>query len=134
MDSVASGAAPVDLTGPAVPAEPEAASVIDTVTTVMPVASRDDIGRFKEEFGRVHTAFGERDTQISELQQAVIELANTVEGPLVQAGLANAQEVSALQERMAAMETRLAEQERTLRHTLTMLIEWIETDDIQRAA
>ena len=38
------------------------------------------------------------------------------------------------EERVAVLESRLAEQDRTIRHTLTMLIEWIETDDGQRAA
>lgn len=28
----------------------------------------------------------------------------------------------------------MLEQERTIRHTLTMLIEWIRSDDAQRAA
>ena len=37
-------------------------------------------------------------------------------------------------ERMAALESRLVEQDRTIRHTLTMLIEWIEADDAHRAA
>ena len=38
------------------------------------------------------------------------------------------------QRRIAALETRSAEQEQAIRHTLTMLIEWIETEDYQRAA
>ena len=42
--------------------------------------------------------------------------------------------VAALQQRIASLEGRFAEQESTIRHTLTMLIEWIETEDYQRAA
>ena len=42
--------------------------------------------------------------------------------------------VEALQERLASLESRLIEQDRTIRHTLTMLIEWIEGDDIRRTA
>jgi general secretion pathway protein A len=36
--------------------------------------------------------------------------------------------------RIMALEARTAEQEMAIRHTLTMLIEWIETEDYQRAA
>jgi hypothetical protein len=83
---------------------------------------------------QIQQAFIERDAQISELQQALIELANTVEGPLASANASHAQEASQLRDQVAALESRLAEQERTIRHTLTMLIEWIEADDVQRVA
>ncbi len=36
--------------------------------------------------------------------------------------------------RFAALEAKMQEQERTVRHTLTMLIEWIEADDANRVA
>jgi hypothetical protein len=35
---------------------------------------------------------------------------------------------------LGELESRLAEQDRTLRHTLTMLIEWIERDGATRVA
>lgn len=96
----------------------------------------------------------EQAAQIAELQQAVIELANGHEAAPEQdhlAGVAadlaasqtaelaadraaNKSEFAALQERIAAIEARLAEQDRTLRHTLTMLIEWIEKDGSTRVA
>lgn len=96
----------------------------------------------------------EQAAQIAELQQAVIELANGHETAPEQdhlAGVAadlaasqtaelaadraaNKAEFAALQERIAAIEARLAEQDRTLRHTLTMLIEWIEKDGSTRVA
>jgi putative secretion ATPase (PEP-CTERM system associated) len=82
----------------------------------------------------IRQALAERDAQISELQQALIELANTVEGPMTQAGEGAVRDAAALREQVAALEHRLVEQERTIRHTLTMLIEWIEADDVQRAA
>jgi hypothetical protein len=44
------------------------------------------------------------------------------------------EEIAALTERLAALENRLSEQDRTIRHTLTMLIEWIEGDGSHRAA
>ena len=46
----------------------------------------------------------------------------------------HADELAALNDRIAALEGRLIEQDRTIRHTLTMLIEWIEADEGQRAA
>ena len=39
------------------------------------------------------------------------------------------QDRTALQERLGSLESRVIEQERTIRHTLTMLIEWIERDE-----
>ena len=85
----------------------------------------------------------ERDVQIAELQQAVIELSQAVDGLAAQpqpveeapAPAASLEEVAALTDRVAALEARLIEQDRTIRHTLSMLIEWIEGDgDNDRAA
>ena len=75
----------------------------------------------------------QRDAQIAELQQAVIELANGDHYAAIPDENAAA-EIAVLTERLAALENRLSEQDRTIRHTLTMLIEWIEGDDAQRAA
>ena len=77
-------------------------------------------------------ALAERDGQIAELQQAVLELASANESVGQHGG--DAELVAALQQRIASLEGRFAEQESTIRHTLTMLIEWIEADDAQRAA
>ncbi|HEX7752900.1 MAG TPA: XrtA/PEP-CTERM system-associated ATPase [Novosphingobium sp.] len=82
---------------------------------------------------RLEAALAERDAHIAELQQAVLEMANHAE-PGATASLAAQEDIAALQTRVALLEDRLAEQERTLRHTLTMLIEWIETADAHRAA
>jgi len=78
-------------------------------------------------------ALAKRDAQIAELQQAVLELSdsNDAHSPAMGGGQLA---VDALHERMAALESRLIEQERTIRHTLTMLIEWIERDEARRAA
>jgi hypothetical protein len=62
----------------------------------------------------------ERDAQIAELQEAVIELSGRQDG--------------AEREHIARLEGKLAEQERTIRSTLTMLIEWIEGETEQREA
>ncbi|HWU04568.1 MAG TPA: XrtA/PEP-CTERM system-associated ATPase [Novosphingobium sp.] len=85
----------------------------------------------------MQAALAERDTQIAELQQAVIELANRNEAAPVAEPAANAEQgeaIKALGDRLTVLENRLVEQDRTLRHTLTMLIEWIERDEAQRAA
>ncbi len=104
-------------------------------------------------------ALAERDEQIAELQQAIIELADMRPAPVAEpvadpAILAQLEEanrrIAALEardgdeeviaalvdanRRIVALETRTAEQEQAIRHTLTMLIEWIETEDYQRAA
>lgn len=94
-----------------------------------PVADRPHDN--SEILAEMQAALAERDSQIAELQQAVIELAN---GEHTAPAVADAVEVAALTERLAALENRLTEQDRTIRHTLTMLIEWIEGDDAQRAA
>ena len=93
-----------------------------------PVAARpaDD-----EILAQMQGALAERDAQIAELQQAVIELASGDHQAVPPSG---AEEISMLTERLATLENRLSEQDRTIRHTLTMLIEWIEGDDAQRAA
>lgn len=73
----------------------------------------------------------ERDAQITELQQAVVELANQQDSATT-AAIEPA--ISALQEQVARLEAKVFEQERTVRQTLTMLIEWIETEMNQTKA
>ena len=79
----------------------------------------------------MESALAERDAQIAELQQAVIELAS---GPIEGSGGVGLEHVEALTARVATLEAQLFEQERTIRHTLTMLIEWIEAGEPHRAA
>jgi general secretion pathway protein A len=82
---------------------------------------------------QLQAMLAERDAQIAELQQAVIELANEQEAAAPQQGV-SADIVAALENRFEALEAKMIEQERTIRHTLTMLIEWIEAEDADRAA
>lgn len=96
-------------------AEPQPAPMAPAVVSPEPAADR------------LHALLAERDAQIAELQQAVLELAN-VRDAAAPAPLA------ALEARFSALEAQMIEQERTIRQTLTMLIEWIEADDAQRAA
>lgn len=92
----------------------------------------------------IQDALKDRDAQISELQQAVVELANAAEqreAEPIATEDPNAELIAALQaqlsdvtEHATQLEARLGEQERTLRHVLTMLIEWIESGEGQRSA
>lgn len=74
----------------------------------------------------------ERDTQIAELQEAVVELANQVDE---QGNKGEDPAIDAIREQFAKLEARSFEQERTIRQTLSMLIEWIEGElDESKAA
>lgn len=74
----------------------------------------------------------ERDAQIAELQQAMVELSERREA--VEANVMQP-EIQLLQEQIARLQANSVEQEQTIRHTLTMLIEWIEGDwDQSKAA
>ena len=67
---------------------------------------------------QVDALLAERDAQIAELQQAVIEVANGDGGS----------------DRLHAIEKRLDEQEKAIRQTLTMLIDWVENGTPPRIA
>lgn len=77
------------------------------------------------------TLLAERDVQIAELQQAVVELANQNDE---RASAAVRPELAAAQQQIARLEAKVFEQERTIRQTLTMLIEWIESEMDQTKA
>ena len=79
----------------------------------------------------------QRDAQINELQQAVLELANAGEAAQAMhqpAAHVDTADMAEIAERLATLEGRMFEQDRTIRHTLTMLIEWIEAGESQRVA
>ncbi|TCM22314.1 putative secretion ATPase (PEP-CTERM system associated) [Novosphingobium sp. PhB165] len=88
----------------------------------------------------IESALAERDMQIDELQRAVLELAAAAEhvdrtatgDPQAIATLQN--QLAQAQAQVARLETRVEEQEATLRHMLTMLIEWFEGGEGHRAA
>lgn len=93
----------------------------------------------------IEAALAHRDAQIDELQQAVLEVAASAEharrvASESGASAPDAAPAAALQEQLAdarahiaRLEARIEEQEATLRHMLTMLIEWFEGGE-QRAA
>ncbi len=71
----------------------------------------------------------ERADEIRELQQAVVELS---EG--MGSGAVSGEDVEELRSKVDALASKLDEQERTVRHILTMLIEWIESGQPPRVA
>jgi putative secretion ATPase (PEP-CTERM system associated) len=85
----------------------------------------------------IEAAIAERDAQIQELQQAVIELANAAEereeAQRIGQRTQHAELSAAVSEQISALEARLSEQDRTIRHALTMIIEWIESGEEPRA-
>jgi uncharacterized coiled-coil protein SlyX len=116
------------------PADPLAPEV---VAMAEPAPAAIDLAAFEH-------ALAVRDEQIAELQQAVIELADmraaaaaTEEAePVADVGT-DAELIKALSEaagRIAALEDRSVEQERLIRHVLTMMIEFIEGEPAHRAA
>ena len=85
----------------------------------------------------IEAALAQRDALIAELQEAVIELSHAIAAPTASAATGHddvLRMLAAVDRRVAEIEGRLFEQEQTLRHTLTMLIEWIEDGDPQRHA
>jgi general secretion pathway protein A len=73
----------------------------------------------------IEALLAERDAQIAELQRAVVELSDFA--PALRGPDENASELfDAFNERITALEGNMIEQDRTIRHTLTMLIEWVE--------
>ena len=79
----------------------------------------------------VEELLAERDAQIAELQQAIVELAHQHDHATSAAVLP---EIATLHEQVARLEAKVFEQERTIRQTLTMLIEWIEGEMEQTKA
>lgn len=80
--------------------------------------------------GEVAALLAERDERTAELEAAISELQAVGAKPTA-SGTASDPETSAALERI---EQRLEEQERSFRHVLTMLIEWLETDTSREAA
>jgi len=83
----------------------------------------------------IESVLAERDAQIAELQQAVLELANGAEARASDApSVDTSAEIARLNERIALLENRLIEQDQSIRHTLTMLIELVEAEECRHAA
>ena len=84
--------------------------------------------------GPLGDELAKRDAQIAELQQAVLELADSSDVSGAGDAESHRLDIDALHERLGALEARVIEQERTIRHTLTMLIEWVEAGSDRAAA
>ena len=107
----------------------------ETVTAPVAVAVPAPVPVEAVALAQLQAMLAERDAQIAELQQAVIELANVQEAtPVAMVNPPHAAALAAVEAKLAGFESKMLEQERTIRHTLTMLIEWIEADDASRVA
>ncbi len=78
----------------------------------------------------VTAMLAERDALIAELQQAVVELSQAQEGDASR----DMPALADLARRLEALEARVADQESAIRHTLSMLIEWIESGGLKPIA
>ncbi len=87
-----------------------------------------------EALAQMQSLLVERDAQIKALQSVVADLPTAAHTDLVAPDAGRDAALAAIEEKLAALEAKVLEQERTIRHTLTMLIDWIEADDAQRAA
>jgi putative secretion ATPase (PEP-CTERM system associated) len=94
-----------------------------------PVAALPQEARLDQQM--LDELLAERDVQIMELQQAIVELSNQQDAAVA---AAVRPEITAMQEQTARLEAKLFEQERTIRQTLSMLIEWIEAEMEQSKA
>ncbi|APE28870.1 XrtA/PEP-CTERM system-associated ATPase [Aurantiacibacter gangjinensis] len=91
----------------------------------IPTTPRVDVDMLKD-------ALAERDAQIAELQQAIVEIAEQRDAAIADA--VNP-EIETLRAQLARVEAKSFEQERSIRQTLTMLIDWIESEmDSSKAA
>jgi len=104
--------------------------------TPAPEPKSEPVARPRHEEPRIDremldTLLADRDTQIAELQQAIVELASQQDSL---AAAAVRPEIEALSEQVARLEAKVFEQERSIRQTLTMLIEWIEGEMDQTKA
>jgi putative secretion ATPase, PEP-CTERM locus subfamily len=121
---------------PAVNAASDEAVAVHTA----PARSHDHGLETAEVIALIEAALAGRDARLDAVQQAMLDFAEAVDKREAQPA-ADSEAVMALRQQLdeagahaARLEARLAEQERTLRHTLTMLIEWMESGETPRVA
>ena len=103
-----------------------------TVHSALPPETDQSAETLQIDAETVDALLAVRDAQIAELQQAVYDVFKAQQRA---AAKDHSEEIAALREQLAKMEARAFEQERTVRQTLTMLIEWIESEmDSSQAA
>ena len=102
------------------------------VREVPPAPEAAASGPASIDMAKVKAMLAERDNRIAELERVLTELRRR---PAVDAapGDALAEAAPADDRAIAAIEARLDEQEHSLRHVLTMLIEWFEEDSREAA-
>ena len=100
---------------PAEPVAPEAEAEIESV----PAAE-------------VAAIMAQRDARAAELEAAIGELQAAGADPAIH--MPQSQSDEDVNEALGRIEARLEEQERSFRHVLTMLIEWLEDDRSREAA
>ncbi|KEO91569.1 general secretion pathway protein [Erythrobacter longus] len=105
----------IEMAVPAVPVTPEAEAEIESV----PAAE-------------VAAIMAQRDARTAELEAAIGEL--QAAGADRSLNMPHSQSDEDLNEALGRIEARLEEQERSFRHVLTMLIEWLEDDRSREAA
>lgn len=125
-------------------AQSTAAQVSDPSSSFVPAPAAPIVAGLDANDARalIEQALADRDAQIAELQSALVELAATIPPRQDVPPMSdNSEQVAALEAQLAEatanaakLEARLGDTERTLRHALTMLIEWIESGDSQRQA
>ncbi len=82
----------------------------------------------------VAALLAQRDARTAELEAAISELQAAGSRPGAHANELDAEQSPEADEALARIEARLEEQERSFRHVLTMLIEWLEDDKSREAA
>ena len=90
-------------------------------------APASESGLAEAQIAAIEAAFGGHDVEIARLRRELAELQQS--SPSAGEGLTNA-----VEERLAGLETRLEEQEASIRHVLELLIEHFETDGRRAAA
>ncbi|MAY19138.1 MAG: general secretion pathway protein [Erythrobacteraceae bacterium] len=82
----------------------------------------------------VAALLAQRDARTAELEAAISELQAAGSRPGAPANEFDTEQSAETDEALARIEARLEEQERSFRHVLTMLIEWLEDDKSREAA
>ncbi|MBX7457483.1 AAA family ATPase [Qipengyuania sp. 1NDH17] len=114
-------------TAPAAPVKKHAPQPLPVTPPVEePVASEpaDEAALLDAQIEAIEKAFAQRDKAISSLRKEMANLAQS----------ASSEPSGDVEERLAAIEMRLEEQERSLRHVLTMMIDYFESSATRNAA
>ena len=123
-----------DLAGDTGEIAPEETVPVTAPSPAVPVARAKPVQPAPELVHELERELAKRDEQIAELQQAVMELADMRGGPAPVAAPEPDLEpllgaIVNLTHRVEALESRTSDQNEAIRHVLTMLIEWLESEN-----